>query len=124
MTKKILVVDDDLYLRELYEEVLKSEGYDTESAADGEEGLAKLHIGGFDLIILDIMLPKLDGAGILRALAKNAPAQPNGPIILLTNLADDPVVTQAKEIGVADYLIKADITPQDLLDHVKKHLGE
>jgi CheY-like chemotaxis protein len=124
MNKKILVVDDDLYLRELYQEVLRSEGYDVETAEDGEMGLAKLHIGGFDLVILDVMLPKLDGAGILEALANDPPVQSNGPIILLTNLANDPLITSAEEKGVADYLIKADITPQDLIDRVKQHLSQ
>ena len=124
MNKKILVVDDDLYLRELYQEVLRSEGYEVEAAEDGEMGLAKLHIGGFDLVVLDVMLPKLDGAGILEALSKDPPVLPNGPIILLTNLANDPLIDSAKEKGVADYLIKADITPQDLIDRVKVHLDK
>lgn len=122
MVKKILVVDDDQYLRELYEEILRLEGYAVETAMDGDEGLRKLHKGGYDLVVLDMMLPKLDGAGILNALAKDPPAQPNGAIILLTNLANDPTINLAKQKNVADFLIKAEITPQDLLDKVKKHL--
>src|SRR5438309_9558618 len=99
MAKKILVLDDDLYIRELYEEVLKNEGYDVDSAVDGEEGLGKLEKGGYDLILLDVMMPKLDGMGVLNALSKNPPAAINGPIILLTNLGQEPMLKVATNKG-------------------------
>src|SRR5947207_2664942 len=124
MTKKIMVVDDDLYIRELYVEVLKDEGYTVESAADGEEALNKLKLGGYDLILLDIMMPKLDGLGIMDALSKNPPTTKNGPIILLTNLDHDPLIKDAMGRGASAFIIKADITPADLLGQVKKYLSE
>lgn len=123
MNKKILVVDDDQYLRELYEEILKSEGYEVETAQHGREGLSKLHQGGYDFVLLDVMLPEIDGLGILDDLSQNHPSKPNGPIILLTNLANDPLIEQAKIKGASDCLVKADITPQDLIDFVKKYLS-
>lgn len=124
MAKKILFVDDDLYIRDAYEEVLKSEGYIVDTAINGEEGLAKLKIGGYDLVLLDVMMPTLDGIGVLEELQKNPPQQKNGPIILLTNLGFDPLVKTAKDKGVTSYLIKAELTPRDLVDTVKKTLGE
>lgn len=124
MTKKIMVVDDDLYIRELYVEVLKDEGYTVESAANGEEALNKLKLGGYDLILLDIMMPKLDGLGIMDALNKTPPPVKNGPIILLTNLDHDPLIKDAMSKGAVAFIIKADITPADLLGQVKKYLGE
>jgi CheY-like chemotaxis protein len=124
MAKRLLVVDDDLYIRELYEEVLKDEGYDVQTASNGEEALGKLQQGGFDLVLLDIMMPKLDGLGIMDALTKTPPPVKNGPILLLTNLDHEPLIKEAMDKGAQAFLIKADITPADLLAQVKKYLGE
>lgn len=124
MAKKIMVVDDDLYIRELYVEVLKQEGYEIDSAVNGEDALNKLKLGGYALILLDIMMPKLDGLGVMDALSKTPPSVPNGPVILLTNLDHDPLIKDAMGKGAAAFIIKADITPADLLVQVKKYLGE
>lgn len=124
MAKKIMVVDDDLYIRELYEEILKDEGYQVEAAVNGEDALNKLKNGGYDLILLDIMMPKVDGLGVMDALNKTPPPIKNGPIILLTNLDHDPLIKDAMSRGAIAFIIKADITPPDLLSQVKKYLGE
>lgn len=124
MAKKVMVVDDDLYIRELYEDVLKEEGYNVDSATNGEDALNKLKNGGYDLILLDIMMPKLDGLEIMDALKKTPPPVKNGPIILLTNLDHEPLIKDAMSRGAAAFIIKADITPGDLLGQVKKYLGE
>lgn len=123
MGKRILFVDDDLYIREAYEEVLTGEGYTVETAINGEEGLKKLQAGGYDLVLLDVMMPTLDGIGVLEELQKNPPQTPNGPIVLLTNLGFDPLVKTAKNKGVASYIVKAEITPRDLVDMVRKTIG-
>lgn len=124
MAKKLIVVDDDLYIRELYEEILKDEGYTVDTASNGEEALNKLQQGGYDIVLLDIMMPKLDGLGVMDALNKAQPPVKNGPIILLTNLDHDPLIKDAMSKGAAAFIIKADITPADLLSQVKKYLGE
>ncbi|HWY79249.1 MAG TPA: response regulator [Candidatus Sulfotelmatobacter sp.] len=124
MAKKVMVVDDDQYIRELYVEILKDEGYEVESAENGEVALNKLKNGGYNLILLDIMMPKLDGLGIMDALNKTPPPMKNGPIILLTNLDHDPLIKDAMSKGAIAFIIKADITPDDLLGQVKKYLGE
>ncbi len=124
MAKTVMVVDDDLYIRELYIEVLKDEGYTVDSASNGEEALNKLKMGGYDLILLDIMMPKLDGLGVMDALNRTPPPVKNGPVILLTNLDHDPLIKDAMSKGAAAFIIKADITPADLLGQVKKYLGE
>jgi CheY-like chemotaxis protein len=124
MAKRILFVDDDLYIRDLYEEVLKEKGYNVDTAINGEEGLAKLQVGGYDLVLLDVMMPTLDGIGVLEELQKNPAKTPNGPIVLLTNLGLDPLIKSAKSKGVASYLVKSDLTPGDLVATVKKLLGE
>ena len=122
MNKRILIIDDDLYLRDLYEEVLKNAGYEVDTAIDGEEGIEKIKQDGYDLILLDMMLPKIDGLGILTQLSQTQPHPKNGPIILLTNLGHEPVLQEALQKGAVAYLIKADITPDQLLNEVKKHL--
>ena len=124
MGKRILFVDDDLYVRDLYEEILKGDGYKIDTATNGEEGIAKLQQGGYDLVLLDILMPSLDGVGVLQELQKNPPQNPNGPIILLTNLGHDPLVKTSNIRGVASYLIKADLTPPDLINAVKKMIGD
>lgn len=122
MAKRVILIDDDLYIRDVYLEILQSEGYEVDTAVNGEEGFNKLQLGGYDLVILDIMMPKMDGIGVLDALQKNPPQRKNGPIILLTNLGLDPLIKTAKNKGVASYLIKADLTPQDLLTTVRKFI--
>ena len=122
MTKRILVIDDDQYIREIYEEILKKEGYAVEIAVNGEEGLTKLQQGGYDLVLLDKVMPKLDGKGILEALEKNPPQQKNGPLVLLTNA--NPEAGEEQNDQVALYLVKVDLTPDDLLTEVKKLIEE
>lgn len=117
--KKILIVDDDQFLRDLYEEILKDAGYEVEMAVDGEDGLAKIQATAYDLVLLDIMMPKLDGIGVLKKLKETPPAHPN-KIVLLTNLAHNLIIKEAMELGAVSYLIKADMTPDQLLDNIKK----
>ncbi len=122
--KNILVVEDDTFTRELYDEVLKAAGYNVEIAADGEQGLVKAKAGGFDLILVDIMMPKLDGLGVLAELKKTPPQKPNGAIVMLTNLSHDPVVNQAMSLGAKACLVKIDLDPGQLVEKVKTFLGE
>jgi len=124
MAKKVIVIDDDAYIRELYVEVLKGEGYTVDFASNGEEAYNKLSQGGYDLVLLDIMMPKMDGLGIIEALKKNPPPVKNGPILLLTNLDHEPLIKDAMGEGAAAFIIKADITPEDLVEQVKKYLVE
>lgn len=120
---RVLLVDDDLYIRDLYQELLTNEGYTVEIAAEGRTGFEKISEGGFDLIILDVMLPLLDGFGILTNLEDNPPKKANGKVILLTNLANDPIVKEAANLpGVFTCLIKADITPDKFVATVKEAL--
>ena len=120
--KKILIVEDDTYTRELYEEVLKEEGFEVTSAVDGEEGLVKAKQGGFHLILLDLMMPKLDGIGFLKGLKDSNPEKVNGKVVLLTNLAHDPVIKEGMSLGANAYLIKSDLNPEELVKKVRNFL--
>lgn len=121
--KKILIVDDDLFIRDLYEELLKGPDHVVETAKDGEEGLKKINEGGYDLILLDVMMPKLDGHGLLVKLSENPPKAKNGPVIILTNLANDPVIDACLKLGAKSFYIKSDHTPEEFLAMVNKYLA-
>lgn len=118
-SKRILVADDEQYIRELYEEVLKAEGYQVDTASDGKDALEKITAGGYNAITLDVIMPQLDGLGILTHLKETPPKKKNGPIILLTSLANDPAVKQALENGAHKVVIKTDITPKQFVDLIK-----
>ena len=121
--KKLLVVEDEAFLRDLYIEILSDEGYKVDSAADGQEGLAKIQQGGYDLVLLDIVLPKMDGIEVLKALKKNPSEKPNGPIVMLTNLGQEAVISEGVALGVRGHIIKSDYTPDQLIHEVKELLS-
>ena len=120
--QRILLIDDDQYIRDVYEEVLIEAGYDVEVAVDGKEGLSKLEIGGYDLVLLDVMMPFVDGIGILTKLKEHKPKKKNGPIMILSNLAYDQIVEEAVDSGATVVYNKADLNPDELLVKVKEIL--
>jgi DNA-binding response OmpR family regulator len=120
--KKILIVEDDQFLREFYEELLQGEGFQVEVAPEGETGFNKLHAGGYDLILLDIMLPKKDGIEILKENKMTAPSSPNGPIVVLTNLGQDAIIKSCFDLGASGYMIKSALNPDQVLTEVKNYL--
>ncbi|MFH1566348.1 MAG: response regulator [bacterium] len=120
--KKILLIEDDLYTRELFEEVLKDAGFDVTTALDGELGFNKILEGGYSLILLDIIMPQMDGLEVLTKIKMNTPKQKNGPVIMLTNLSHDPIIKDALSKGANGYLIKSDLTPETLVKKVEEFL--
>ena len=119
-TAKILLVEDETELRDLYQLLLEDEGYLVDAKADGKQELQALEQGGYDLVLLDIMLPFIDGLEILSQLQKSRlPSKQNvKSVILLTNLAQDQTIARALELGVRGYLIKSDYNPEQLLEAV------
>lgn len=123
MGKKILVVEDDNFIRDVYQDLIKEAGYDVTVAVDGEDGLTKAREGGYDLILLDVMMPKMNGLKVLEELKANPPKTANGSIVLLTNLAQDPIINDALKNGAKAYLIKSDLNPDQLLEKIKVYLS-
>lgn len=117
---KILVVDDDTDIRDIYSEVLKEAGYEVDLAKDGEEGLKKILLGGFDLILLDIMMPKIDGISVLRKLKETPPGSYNGPVIMLSQLNEEKIKEVAFDLGAKGYLIKSDLTPDQVISKISE----
>ncbi len=123
MNKRILIVEDDQFLREFYEELLRSEGYIIDSAADGEIALSKIQTNPYDLILLDIMLPKKDGLQILSDLKVKGPKTPNVTIVVLTNLEQDLMIKKCFDLGAEGYLIKSALNPDQVLTEIKSYLN-
>jgi DNA-binding response OmpR family regulator len=120
---KILLVEDDKSTREIYSTVLKNAGYEVEIAEDGETGLSKARDGGYNIILLDVMLPRMDGLTILSELKKVPPKIQNGKIIILSNLSHEPVIKEALKLGASSSLVKSDVNPGQLVEEVKKALS-
>lgn len=121
MAKKILVIEDEATLQNAMVEVLAQSGYETLSALDGELGFALATKELPDLILLDIILPKMDGFEVLKGLKAN-PQTANIPVIILTNLGDVSSVQQALELGANSYLVKADFHLDDVIQKVERTL--
>ncbi len=120
-SKKILLVEDEDFIRELYVRQLTKEGFQIKSAIDGQSGLNLLNSEPFDLLLLDIMLPGMNGLQLLREFkTKN----PNSPMItiLLTNLGQETVIKEGFDLGAQAYLIKASYTPNQVVQEVKNAL--
>lgn len=117
--KKILIVEDDQFLANLASGKLESEGFNIELAMDGESAMQKVAETKPDLIILDILLPGINGFDVLQKLKKN-PEHKNIPVILLTNLGKAEDIEQGRRLGAADYLIKSQYTLDEIVNRVKK----
>jgi len=120
---KILLVEDDPFLRELYSDVLTNEGYKVDQAADGEEGLQKIKEGGYDIVLLDILVAKVSGIDIMKNIKVHPPKNPNKLTIFFTNLDDPSQIKEALKLGDA-CLIKSQITPDILVSKIKSLLAK
>ena len=115
----ILIIEDDYYVRELYERVLSNAGFDVFSAADGQEGY-QLALRNPDLILLDIMLPGRNGLTVLRQL-KDSDQTKNIPVIVLTNLGQQSTIKEAMESGAEEYLLKPEVDPYELAKRIQEY---
>lgn len=120
--KKILLVEDEDFIRELYGRQLTKAGFAVKSAVDGQSGLNMLKSEQFDLLLLDIMLPGMNGLQLLREFKTQ---YPNSTMItvLLTNLGQEAVIKEGFELGAQAYLIKASYTPDQVVNEVKNALS-
>lgn len=117
--KKVLVVDDEDSVREIYRHEFLNNGYTVAVAVDGEEGLLKAGEETPDIVLLDIMLPKMSGIEVLRALKENELTK-KIPVLLLTNLGEETIIKEGFELGADGYLLKVSYTPSQVVEEVKK----
>lgn len=121
MPKRLLLIEDEEFISFLYKRQFEIAGYEVETAKDSLSGLSSIQKNHFDLVLLDIMLPGLNGIDVLKA-AKASEATKNTPIIMLTNLTQDDVMKKAKDLGAEDYWIKSEYSPQEIVGKIQGFL--
>lgn len=120
-TPTILLVEDDPLLVGMYKEKFENEGLNLLVAEDGEVGLRLATEKNVDFIVLDLLLPKVSGIAMLTELRKT-PKGKDMPVIVLTNLSEAQEAKKAVELGAKEYLIKADLTPSQLVEKIKAYI--
>ncbi len=119
--RKILIIEDDKFLRDLITQKLRKEGFNVIEAVDGEHGLKKVKDENPDLILLDLILPGIDGFTALIEMKKD-PGLALIPVIILSNLGQKDDIEKGLKLGAIDYLIKAHFTPGEIIEKIKKVL--
>ncbi|OGH89789.1 MAG: hypothetical protein A2537_02305 [Candidatus Magasanikbacteria bacterium RIFOXYD2_FULL_36_9] len=117
----VLLVEDDVFLSGIYQKKFEMEGYKVSLADNGEKALLEVKKKKPNIVMLDILLPKLDGFAVLSKL-KSDPEVKDIPVILLTNLGQKDDVEKGLQMGAADYLIKAHFKPSEVVDKIKQVL--
>ncbi len=120
---KILIIEDDNFLRLALEKKLKKEGFEVVTASDGEEGLQKIITELPDLVLLDIILPKKTGFGFLEDLKKD-PNLKSIPIIIVSQLGQPEDIDKGINLGAIEYFVKAKVSLDDLVSRIKKFFEE
>jgi DNA-binding response OmpR family regulator len=120
--KRILFVEDDDALASVYLVRLEGEGFEVQRVANGEDALAAAVSFKPDLVLLDVMMPKISGFDVLDIL-RNTPETANLKVVMLTALSQESDKKRAEELGVDDYLVKSQVVITDVIDRIKKHLG-
>jgi len=117
--RTILIVEDEGLLRELMSEKLRIEGFNTIEAADGDEGLALALQKRPDLIVLDLLMPKMGGMEVLRRLREDDYGR-SIPVIIVSNLSGKENIAEGAEKGAVEYLIKANFSLEEIVDKIKE----
>jgi len=119
--KKILMIEDNIFLRKLYRDKLDREGFDFVEAINGLEGINKSISESPDLILLDLILPLKNGFDVLIEIRKN-PTTKKIPVIILSNLGQETDIQEALSLGAQEYLVKTEVKLSEAVDKVKSHL--
>ena len=121
--KKIILIEDEVVLKDLLEKKLIKCGYSVETAEDGFVGLEKIRGDRPDLILLDIVMPRMDGFQVMEELDKEVELK-GIPIIVISNSGQPVDVNRAQELGAVDWIVKTEFDPQEVVDLVEKHIGK
>lgn len=122
---KILLVEDEPFLSGMYQTKLQMEGFEVVVSMDGDDALKKAAEARFDLILLDIMIPKLNGFDVLKSFRDGSIKDAlHTPVIILTNLGQKTDIEQGLLLGANDYIIKANFTPAQVVEKVKNAISQ
>jgi len=119
--KKILIIEDDKFLAKMLSKMLEAHQYEAILASTGKEGLIKSSSGEVDLILLDIMLPDIDGFDLLETIKNNENTK-KIPVIIISNLGQPEDIQQGRSLGVKDYLVKSDLSLDEVVKKIRKYL--
>lgn len=123
MAKKILLIEDEEIMIGLLEKKLAQEGYEISVARDGIEGLEKMRKAKPDLILLDIVMPKMGGFEVMERIKEDKELK-KIPIVIISNSGQPVEIDRARELGARDWLIKTEFDPQEVIDKVVKQIGK
>jgi len=123
MAKKILLIEDEQIMFDLLQKKLSGEGYEVSIAKDGEEGLRAMREVKPDLILLDIVMPKIGGFEVMEEMQKE-PELKKIPIIVISNSGQPVELDRAQKFGARDWLIKTEFDPQEVINKVVKQIGK
>ncbi len=123
MAKKILIVEDEEILLDLLQKRLKKEGYDVLLARNGEEGLKMIKEERPDLVLLDIIMPKMSGFQVMEEMNKEESLK-EIPVIIISNSGQPVEIGRAQQLGAKDWLIKTEFDPKEVLEKVVKQIGK
>ncbi|MBL7150165.1 MAG: response regulator [Candidatus Pacebacteria bacterium] len=121
--KKILLIEDEEIMIDLLQRKLTVEGYEISVGRDGKEGLGKMKEVKPDLVLLDIIMPKMDGFEVMEEMQKDRELK-KIPVIVISNSGQPVEIDKAQELGAKDWLIKTEFDPQEVIDKVKKQIGK
>lgn len=121
--KTILIVEDDQFLTKAYQIKFKAEGFDVWIATDGQQALSYLSKQPPQAVLLDLMLPQVSGFDVLAAI-RNSPQWKRVPVIIMSNLGQQQDIDRGKALGISDYIVKANVKINDVVERVRKLLGE
>ncbi|HSW97869.1 MAG TPA: response regulator [Candidatus Saccharimonadales bacterium] len=116
--RKILIAEDDFFIRDIYSKVFSLSGYDVKVAVDGADALEKIKADIFDMILLDIMMPRMTGIDVLKNVRSMTTTVKSTPIFIITNLGQQNVIEEAFKLGMDGYILKSQVSPQQIVDEI------
>lgn len=120
--KKILIAEDDFFIRDAYKEIFEANDFEVQAAFDGEDALTKIKSQPFDMILLDIMMPKLKGIEVLVQTRNIETPNKTAPVFFITNVTEQDIIDEAFKAGMDGYIVKSQFNPQQIVDEINKFL--
>ncbi len=116
--RKILIAEDDFFIRDIYSKVFSLSGFDVQVAVDGMDALEKIKAQSYDMVLLDIMMPRMTGIDVLKNVRTLETPAKSVPIFIITNLGQQDVIEEAFKLGMDGYILKSQVTPQQIVDEI------
>jgi CheY-like chemotaxis protein len=116
--RKLLIAEDDFFIRDIYSKVFSLSGYEVQVAVDGMDAFEKIKATQYDMILLDIMMPRMTGIDVLKNVRALSTPSKSTPIFIITNLGQQNVIEEAFKLGMDGYILKSQVSPQQIVDEI------